>query len=169
MIRHTQPAIRTTSQLRFYNEDTQDPFAQYCAICTLVWQEYGRVAWIEGFHGSLTRKHIRELAAFLVGSGIEEIRAFRAPDRLLPLSTTRADGCRIIKTSDIARRLDIEELEEDQARIARAMLLSFGDDDGELLRMSQELQTRIDAIRERDELAQACPQTSATHKQNNRI
>lgn len=79
MIRHE---LQIT-QLRFYNEDSDNPFQPYDAICSIVW-ESPKVIWIRGFHGTLTRKLLRELFQWVLSNGIEKIKAHRASGKTLP-------------------------------------------------------------------------------------
>lgn len=79
MIRHELQI----SQIRFYNTETDDPFATYDAICTVVW-ESASVIWIKGFHGDLTRKTMRDLLKFLITNKIATVKAHRSVERSLP-------------------------------------------------------------------------------------
>lgn len=81
MIRHTT----VTSQVRFFNKESSDPYASYDAICTLMW-ETPQIVWITGLHGVITRKLLAELIVFLDSQDVQQIKAYRAPGRNLPLS-----------------------------------------------------------------------------------
>lgn len=81
MLRHSV----TTSILRFYENENPSDFEDYIAVCYLVW-ETNDIVWIQGFHGDLTRKHLRLLLNFFVENNIKLVRAKRSPFRTLPLS-----------------------------------------------------------------------------------
>jgi hypothetical protein len=99
MIRHEVQI----STIRFYNEPTDDPFAQYDAICSLVW-ETPTVLWIKGLHGDLTRKTLRDLLSFLVENGIQTVKAHRSAGRTLPGLKTRNGQFAEVSVTDLANR-----------------------------------------------------------------
>jgi hypothetical protein len=97
MLRHEL----TTSQIRFYNIQTDDPFATYDAICTVVWESPG-VIWIKGFHGDLSRRTLRDLLRFLVENKITTIKAHRSLAKSLP-GITHRDGTYVeLSVADLA-------------------------------------------------------------------
>lgn len=73
----------TTSILRFYSEDTDNLFEPFVGVCTLLW-ETSTVVWIKGLHGTISRKHLRELISFCVANNIETLKAYREPGRAIP-------------------------------------------------------------------------------------
>lgn len=99
MLRHET----VTSTLRFYGRESDDPFAQYDAVCTVVW-EGPRVVWIRGLHGTLTRQLLRELLAWLVDNHILTVKATRDSARVLPLGAVHADGHTEISVADLVSR-----------------------------------------------------------------
>jgi hypothetical protein len=104
MIRHTDPALRTTSFLRFYKEESEDPFAEFDAVCLLVWNEARDEVWIEGFKGELSMSLLKEMARFMVDRGVKKIRAKRSSQRKLPGAKRQADGSMLIIVSEMAER-----------------------------------------------------------------
>ena len=100
MIRHET----VTSTLRFYWRASDDPFAQYDAICTVVW-ESPRVVWIRGLHGTLSRRLLRELLAWLVDNHILVVKSHRDSARVLPLGVVHADGHTEINVAELAARV----------------------------------------------------------------
>lgn len=83
MIRHSL----LTSQLRFFNEETPDPFAPYDAICTISW-ETPAIVWLIGLHGTLTRGLFREMLKYFYDAKVKTIKAYRAPGHRLPFATS---------------------------------------------------------------------------------
>lgn len=81
MLRHNV----TTSILRFYESDEPSDFEEYCAVCSVIWESDDTI-WLQGFHGQVTRKHLRKLLKFFVDNKIKTVKAYRAPKHLLPLS-----------------------------------------------------------------------------------
>lgn len=74
--------------IRFYEAPTDDPFADYTATCTVVWEAPG-VVWIKALSGRITRKQIVELAEWLITQGVTLVKASRAHGKRLPFSTDR--------------------------------------------------------------------------------
>ena len=79
-----------TSTVRFYNNDDADKFADFDAVCTLVW-ESPTVVWVKGLHGEMNLKLIKQFADYLNSRGVKTLKAFRADNRRLPFTTNR-DG-----------------------------------------------------------------------------
>ena len=79
-----------TSILRFYTTESDDPFAQYDAVCTIIW-ESPDVVWIRGMHGTISRKTICELVCFLADNNVKLAKAHRSAGRTLPFVTARDD------------------------------------------------------------------------------
>lgn len=100
MIRHEL----TTSLVRFYKQPSDDPYQPYDAICTLVW-ENSETVWIHGFHGSLDRKLLRELAQFLIDNKIKIVKAHRAFERTLPFVSKREGDVVEIDVQRVAQKL----------------------------------------------------------------
>lgn len=84
MIR-SEPLIST---VRFYNNDSDDKYADFDAICTLFWESSDTV-WVKGMHGDINLKLIREFAEYLNANGVKTIKAFRADNRRLPFTSKR--------------------------------------------------------------------------------
>jgi hypothetical protein len=99
MIRHEVQV----SSIRFYNTETDDPYAPYDAICSLTW-ESPSVIWIKGLHGELTRKTLRDLLGFLTTNNIQTVKAHRATGRTLPGLTVREGSFAEVSVSDLAKR-----------------------------------------------------------------
>lgn len=99
MLRHEL----TMSILRFYEEDNPTDFADYCAVCNVVW-ETEEVIWLKGFHGNMTRKNFRELLNWLQVNEIKRVKAYRSPNHVLPLAKQTADGYFEIKVDDLVKR-----------------------------------------------------------------
>lgn len=76
------------SIIRFYEAQTDDPFADYSATCTVVW-EASDVVWIKALSGKITRKQIIELAEWLISQGVTLVKASRAHGKRLPFSADR--------------------------------------------------------------------------------
>lgn len=76
------------SIIRFYEAQTDDPFADYSATCTVVW-ETSDVVWVKALSGKITRKQIIELAEWLISQGVTLVKASRAHGKRLPFSTDR--------------------------------------------------------------------------------
>jgi hypothetical protein len=89
--------------LRFYKEDKPSNYADYSAVCNLVW-ETPTTIWLKGFHGDMTRKNFRELLDFLVDNKIEIVKAFRSPKHILPLAVEKEGGYFEIKVRDLVNR-----------------------------------------------------------------
>lgn len=98
MIRHEH----THTILRFYPEFTDDPYAPYVAVCTLVW-ETPQTVWIHGLHGTITRRSFRQLADFCVVHGITTVKAHRHPTRKLPCGVPVGDHIEI-RVADVVGR-----------------------------------------------------------------
>lgn len=94
----------TTSTLRFYGRASDDPTPQYDAVCTVVW-ETPRTVWIRGLHGTLTRRLLRELLAWLVDNHILLVKAHRDSARVLPLGVVQVDGHTEIDVAKLAARV----------------------------------------------------------------
>lgn len=82
MLRHSL----LTTQIRFFIEDSEDPFAPYDAICTLCWESASTVMLV-GMHGTLNRKLFRELISFLAQEEVRTLKAYRSPTHTLPFAT----------------------------------------------------------------------------------
>lgn len=98
MIRHDH----VTSALRFYASDEPGPFEPYVAICTLLW-ESSTVVWIVGMHGSLSRRHVRELARLLHDLGVTRAKAHRHPAHRLPFGEDAGDHVEMDVTGAVQR------------------------------------------------------------------
>jgi len=98
MIRHEV----LVSQLRFYEETSEDPYAQYDAVCTVIWNGTSDIT-IKGLHGTLSRKIFRELLDWLAVNNITTVRANRAPQRLLPCAQEQLDGSYLVLVSDLLK------------------------------------------------------------------
>lgn len=96
MIRHEL----TTSIVRFYNTESNDPFRPHDAICTLVW-ENPKIVWVKGLNGSMSRTVMREFAQFLHDEGVEVIKAYRDPNKTIPFITARSGEFVEVRISDI--------------------------------------------------------------------
>ena len=86
MIRHEL----LTSTIRFYIEASDDPFAQYDMVCTIVWETPNTV-WLRAMHGTMTRKLLREFVQFLVDNKVKTVRAHRSMEGTLPFTTARTE------------------------------------------------------------------------------
>mgnify|MGYP000157837590 CR=1 FL=1 len=100
MIRHEL----TTSIVRFYREESNDPFQPHDAICTLVWESPTTVM-VKGLNGSLSRHLIREFIEFLDSEGVTVIKAFRDPHRTLPFIRVRCGDYVEIHLDDVKNYL----------------------------------------------------------------
>ena len=99
MIRHEVQI----STIRFYNTDSDDPFAPYDAICSLAWETPSTV-WVKGLHGDLTRKTMKDLLKFFIDNGVHTLKAHRATGRTLPGLTVRDGTYAEVDVADLARR-----------------------------------------------------------------
>lgn len=79
MIEHEPVA----SVLRIGDGDPLDPFRQYSAVCTLVY-EGPQVVWVKAMAGELSRGNLRELLAWFSTQGLKTVKATRAPGHKLP-------------------------------------------------------------------------------------
>lgn len=84
----------TTSILRFYASAEPGPWEPYVAVCTVIWQNAERV-WLCGMHGTISRKHLRELVDHLWAKGVRTIYAHRDPTRRLPWAREVGDHLEI--------------------------------------------------------------------------
>lgn len=73
------------SLLRFYDVDTDDPFATYAAQCTLMW-ESPTVVWVKGLTGKFSRRALRDFIGYVKHKGIKKIKSYRSSG-ILPFST----------------------------------------------------------------------------------
>jgi len=73
------------SLLRFYDNDTDDPYAKYSAQCTLLW-ESPTVVWVKGLTGKFSRQALRDFAHYIESKGIKIVRAYRSSG-ILPFAT----------------------------------------------------------------------------------
>lgn len=153
MIRHTKPSQRTTSLLRFYDTDTSDAYAPFSAICTLVWQEYGKVVWVEGFKGKITRAHLREMAEFFIKAGVVEVRAMRADHRSIPFGTKHPDGYRSMMVAEFAQRLGTAPKPTDEEINLAYSIVSLASDDERARQACDRLQAMALSVREKEEIA----------------
>lgn len=71
--------------IRFYKQESDDPFADYHASCTVVWENHEEV-WIKALNGDITRRQIVELAQWLIGQGVKKAKASRVHGKKLPFS-----------------------------------------------------------------------------------
>lgn len=71
--------------LRFYDNDTDDPFAKYVAQCTVVWESPTTI-WIKGLTGKFSRKALRDFMGFIDTNGIKLVKSYRASGNL-PFAT----------------------------------------------------------------------------------
>ena len=99
MIRHEL----TSSTLRFYEVESDNPFQQYDAICTLIW-EAKDIIWIKGLHGILSRKLLRELVKFFVDNSIITVKAHRADGHSIPFMS-KIDDHMELSVSDVKTKL----------------------------------------------------------------
>lgn len=76
--------------VRFYETQTDDPYADCCATCTILW-ESTTVVWIKALNGKITRKHIFELVHWLISQGATTVKATRAGGKRLPFSKDVGD------------------------------------------------------------------------------
>ena len=100
MIRHELQ----TSVIRFYNSDSSYDFADYDAICTLIW-ETSEVVWIKGLHGNLNYKLLREFIQLIDSLGAKTIKAYRADNRKVPFTAKRNGNLVEIDVATIMRRV----------------------------------------------------------------
>lgn len=84
MIRSEQVSVI----IRFYPQETDDPFADYVATCTLVWESHDTV-WIKALQGCVSRKHLVELALWLASHDVSYAKAARVGGKRLPGSEDR--------------------------------------------------------------------------------
>ena len=98
MIRHTV----VISEVRFYSAETDDAFAPYCAICTLVWENPTTV-WMRGLHGDLRRTQMVEMAEWMQNAGIKTVKAVRHPRHVLPLAHEVGDHLELYPAEWLAR------------------------------------------------------------------
>ena len=103
MLRHQWlPGSTEFSVLRFYGKDTENPFAPFDAVCTLMWEKLD--VWVFGFHGNLTRSLLHQFVNFLVEAQIQNIRAFRADWHILPRALLMPDGSWTIPMDELQKR-----------------------------------------------------------------
>lgn len=93
----------TSSLLRFYRQENPGYYDDYCAICTVIW-ENREVIWLVGFHGELQRKHFRRLLQWLIDNKIKLVKAYRSPKHILPLAVEHPGGYFEIKVQDLVDR-----------------------------------------------------------------
>lgn len=80
MIRHEI----LTSTLRFYKDETDNPYEPYIAICTIQWENPNCI-WVRGLHGTITRTQLKEFIKFCVENNIATVKAYRAQGHVIPL------------------------------------------------------------------------------------
>ena len=71
--------------IRFYDVESDDPYADYVAVCTIVW-ETKDIVWIKAMNGRVSRKHLIELAQWLIDRKVKKARASRVHGKRLPFS-----------------------------------------------------------------------------------
>lgn len=99
MLRHET----VMSILRFYKEEVPSNYADYCAVCNVVW-ETEEVIWLKGFHGEMQRKHFRHLLKWLIDNKIKSVKAYRSPKHILPLAVDHPGGYFEIRVQDLIDR-----------------------------------------------------------------
>ena len=72
--------------IRFYEVETDDPYADYVAVCTIVW-ETKDIVWIKAMNGRISKSHLIELANWLIARGVKKARASRVRGKRLPFSS----------------------------------------------------------------------------------
>lgn len=100
MVRHELQ----TSILRFYKEETTDPFADYDGVCTLIWENKDTV-WIKGLHGEVNLRLLKQMIAVLHSHGVKTIKSYRAGKRNLPFLKVRDGTYAEIEVADIIKRM----------------------------------------------------------------
>lgn len=91
MLRHNT----ITSIIRFYDcEHSDNPFEPYIGVCTLIWENNNTI-WIQGMHGVMSRKLLREFLEFCISKNITIIKAYRAPNHQLPMMREVGDHLEI--------------------------------------------------------------------------
>jgi len=88
--------------IRFYKEETDDPFADYNAVCTIVWENNTEV-WVKALNGNFTRKQLDELVLWLNSQGVEKAKATRAHGKKLPYSEDKGTYQEFIIKDIVAR------------------------------------------------------------------
>ena len=103
MIRHEL----SNTTLRFYTDPTDDQFAPYCAICSLIW-ETPRIVWVRGLHGTLSRALLHEMALWMHSEGVVTIKAHRDTRHSLPFGR-RTDDHVEVSIADLLMRWNLIE------------------------------------------------------------
>ena len=91
-----------TSIIRFYDTETPGDFEEYVAVCNVYWESKDTI-WIHGFHGTVTRKHLRALLRFFIDYKIKTVKAKRSPFRSLPLSRKEGE-MHVIDVDELIKR-----------------------------------------------------------------
>ena len=100
MIRHE----RVCSLLRMYEADEAGWCDPYEAIATVLWEDDPRVIWLQGFHGRVNMRILRQLRAWLVAEGITTVKAHRGGGHTLPGGVLGPDGVTTLDVAALVRR-----------------------------------------------------------------
>ena len=85
MIRY-EALSNTVGLVRFYPEETDDPFAPYCAVCTIIFTVPNRAAIeIKGMCGVITLSNLVSMFQWLNSIGVMRATAERIGGKRLPL------------------------------------------------------------------------------------
>lgn len=104
MIRHKN----VVTMLRFYEIDPEpNESPPYDAVCTLVWENDNTI-WIQGLHGKLTRKLLREFLKFCYKNDVHKIKAYRSLGHSLPLMI-EVDNHLEISVESLVERFGLRE------------------------------------------------------------
>ena len=106
MIRY-EALSNTVGLVRFYQEETADTFAPYCAVCTIIFTVPNRAAIeIKGMCGVITLANLVLMAQWLHCIGVLRVTADRVGGKRLPLF--KHDGDRqVTLTSDWVARFGV--------------------------------------------------------------
>lgn len=94
----------TVSIVRFYAGPTEDPFAPFVGVCTLV--NGARLADVKGMHGAISMRHLALLTLAAHEMGIGWLYAERAPGHLIPFGTRQTNGTYVIHVVDALYRAE---------------------------------------------------------------
>jgi hypothetical protein len=93
----------TTSVVRFYKDDNAKWGDPYDAVCTLLWESDTVVEAI-AFHGNVTHKMYTEFLRWMVDNGIEELKASRHGNHLVPGGVVDSGGMVHMDVKSLANR-----------------------------------------------------------------
>lgn len=99
MIRHDE----IVSHLRFYSQESNDPYPPYDAICTIIWESKD-VIWVKGLQGKMTPGLWREFALWLIDRGIRLVKLERAEGHTMPFATYNSGNYYEVAVSETLKK-----------------------------------------------------------------